>query len=423
MKRLKNKVFSVIFAILTIFLVSILMIFNYQNYQQKVDDVRKNLIRMNDSKNIDFNKKPEMKEPEQLSENEFQPRIFMDSTVYAVILDEDFNITEVINHTTNSVSDEQIKQIAENIIKNEKDQENERNDENRKIQNMKIGNLYFEDYSYSFTKSNTSLVIIDNSNTKELLMQTLKTSILIFVILELVIIAISKELTSWIIKPVVDTFNKQKQFITDASHELKTPLSVIIASLEALENEPEEKKWLTNIKSESERMNNLISDLLDMAKSENKVKEQYVKEDLSKLVERAILTFESLIYEKDIKLDYNIEENINFVCNGNQIKQVVGILIDNAIKHSSSKGEIKVNLKKEKGNIILTVINKGKEIPKEEQEKIFERFYRVDESRNRNENRYGLGLAIAKNIVTNHNGKISVISENGYTTFKIILKS
>ena len=129
MKRLKNKVFSVIFAILTIFLVSILMIFNYQNYQQKVDDVRKNLIRMNDSKNIDFNKKPEMKEPEQLSENEFQPRIFMDSTVYAVILDEDFNITEVINHTTNSVSDEQIKQIAENIIKNEKDQENERNDE------------------------------------------------------------------------------------------------------------------------------------------------------------------------------------------------------------------------------------------------------------------------------------------------------
>ena len=94
----------------------------------------------------------------------------------------------------------------------------------------------------------------------------------------------------------------------------------------------------------------------------------------------------------------------------------------NAIKHSISKGEIKVNLKKEKGNIILTVANKGKEIPKEERERIFERFYRIDESRNRNDNRYGLGLAIAKNIVTNHNGKISATSENGYTIFKIAFK-
>ena len=229
-------------------------------------------------------------------------------------------------------------------------------------------------------------------------------------------------LTKWIIKPVIESFNKQKQFIEDASHELKTPISVIIASAEALENEPEEKKWLDNIKSESERMSNLVSDLLDMAKSENGIKEQYTNENLSKLVERSVLTFESLIYEKDIKLDYNIEENINFTCNSNQIKQVIGILIDNAIKHSCLKGEIKINLKKEKGNIVLTVTNKGKEIPKEEQEKIFERFYRGDESRNRNENRYGLGLAIAKNIVTNHNGKIGVISENGYTTFKIIFK-
>ena len=287
---------------------------------------------------------------------------------------------------------------------------------------MQIGNLYFDSYSYLFTRNNDSLVIIDNSKAQDKLIQILKTSIFMFAGLELIIILISVNLTKWIIKPVIESFNKQKQFIEDASHELKTPISVIIASAEALENEPEEKKWLDNIKSESERMSNLVSDLLDMAKSENGIKEQYTNENLSKLVERSVLTFESLIYEKDIKLDYNIEENINFTCNSNQIKQVIGILIDNAIKHSCLKGEIKINLKKEKGNIVLTVTNKGKEIPKEEQEKIFERFYRGDESRNRNENRYGLGLAIAKNIVTNHNGKIGVISENGYTTFKIIFK-
>ena len=343
-------------------------------------------------------------------ENEEPPKIFMDSIVYTVMLDSNMNITDVINHTTNSVSDEQIKQIAEDIINNI-----ERKD-------MKIGSLYFDNYTYSFSKNRNSLIIIDNTTIKEKLFETLKTSILIFIISESIIIIVSRNLTKWIIKPVEESFNKQKQFVEDVSHELKTPLSVIIASSEALENEPKEEKWLRNIKSESERMNNLISNLLDMAKSESINTEQYSNQNLSKLIEMAVLTFESLVYEKNIKLEYKIEKDIFFKCNSSQINQLIGILMDNAIKHSFLNGEIKVNLKKIKNSIILTVANKGNEIPKNEQEKIFERFYRVDDSRNRNENRYGLGLAIAKNIVTNHNGKISVCCESGYTTFKIIFK-
>jgi signal transduction histidine kinase len=241
--------------------------------------------------------------------------------------------------------------------------------------------------------------------------------------LEIVALYVSLSLTSWIIKPVIESFKKQKQFVADASHELKTPITVIMANAEALENEPNEQKWLNNIKNESERMNELISDLLDMAKSENgNDKEQYTNENLSKIVEMSVLTFESLMFEKNIKLNYTIDENINFKCNSNQIKQLIAILIDNAIKHSLSEdGEINISLRKEKANIILDVKNKGKEIPKEEREKIFERFYRADESRNRDSNRYGLGLAIAKNIVINHDGKISVNCSNGYTTFKVIL--
>ena len=169
-------------------------------------------------------------------------------------------------------------------------------------------------------------------------------------------------------------------------------------------------------------MNNLITDLLEMAESENGIKENYVLENLSKVIEISILTFEALIFEKQIKLQYDIQESISLKCNINQIKQLVSILIDNAVKHSDLNGEIIITLKKEKGNIILSVTNKGKEIPNMEREKIFERFYRLDESRNRNENRYGLGLAIAKNIVTNHNGTIQVNCENGYTTFKVIIK-
>ena len=415
MNKLKNKVFWVIFIILSLFLISIICIFNYQNYKNEKENIISNLMRVNSVKDNehrnDFDPSNKPSENMEKDNSRSEPKIFMDNTVYTAILNDDNEVVDVINHTQNDVNDETIKNIAESIVLN------------KNSKNLNVGNLYFEQYSYFFTRNNT-ITIIDNSLIKERLISLIKTSLIIFVLLECVIIFVAIKLTSWIIKPVIQSFDKQKQFIADASHELKTPLTVIMANAEALENEPQEKKWLNNIKSESERMSNLISDLLDMAKLENGVKEQYSNENISKIIEREILTFESIIYEKKIKLNYEIEENIFFNCNTNQIKQVVSILLDNAIKHSfTENGEIYVGLKKEKNNISLEVKNKGKEIPKEKQEKIFERFYRVDESRNRDENRYGLGLAIAKNIVENHNGKISVNSSNEYTTFKIIFKN
>lgn len=412
MNKLKNKVFTVICLILTIFLVSILIIFNFQNYYKNVNNIKSNLMRMDVSKENEPTGKPENNNenpgPQNKPDEENPQQIFMDSTIYTVLLDENQNIKDVINHTTENISDDEIKSIAENII------------ENSNNETSKIGNLYFTNYSYAFNMNNTSLVIIDNENVKTELINLLKVSILIFIILEVVIVISSNQITNWIIKPVEESFTRQKQFIQDASHELKTPLAVIIASSEALENNPNERKWLENIKEEADGMNNLVSDLLEMAKSENKVQEQYEEENLSKLVEKSVLTFESLIYEKNIKLTYNIEENVTLKCDHKGLKQVVGILMDNAIKHCEENGEIIVNLKREKKNVVMEVSNKGKEIPKEQREKIFERFYRVDESRNRSENRYGLGLAIAKNIVNNHNGKMFVDCENGYTTFKII---
>ena len=248
-------------------------------------------------------------------------------------------------------------------------------------------------------------------------------SLLIFILLEILIIYVSNTLTKWLTKPVIESFSKQKQFIVDASHELKTPLAIITASAESLEMEPTEKKWLDNIKSESERMNKLVTDLLDLAKSENmEIKEKYNINNLSKIIEKTSLTFESLIYENKLEIEDNIDKDIMFSCNPDKIRELLGILLDNAIKHSTKNSKITVNLYKDKNNIILEVKNKGKEITKEDQEKIFDRFYRVDESRNRSDNRYGLGLSIAKNIVISHNGKISVNCKNGYTTFKVIFK-
>lgn len=393
MEKLKKKIFLVMFAILTIFLVSVLCIFNFQDYNHEKVEIENKLSRMENDRQA-----PGMP-------------VFMDAVVYTVKYNTSNKVTEVINHTDNNISDEKITQIAEDILESS----------NTK-QGSKIGNLYLDKYSYSFQAPNT-LTIVDNTSAKAKLESLLKTSILIFALIEVIIIILTVEITRWIIKPVIESFNRQKQFVADASHELKTPIAVIMANAEALEKEPEEKKWLNNIKSEADRMNELVTSLLDLAKlEEGKEKEVQQEENLSKIVEMSVLTFESLMYENKIELKYDIRKDINIKCNSSQIKQLVAILIDNAIKHSETNGKISIALKKQKNDTVLTVSNRGKEIPKEIREKIFERFYREDESRNRDTNRYGLGLAIAKNIVENHNGKISVESEKGITTFKVVLK-
>lgn len=417
MEKLKKKTFLVIFSILTIFLCSILCIFNYQDYSHEKTEIENKLNMIDDRKfdkapNEEKLDKPEPPENTDDTKNdkEVMP-VLMDTTAYTVIYNDDNEVIDILNFTQNDVSDEEIKSIAQEILKS-----------NDSKSGINIRNLYFNNYSYSF-KGHNSLTILDNSFVKEKLQSLIKTSIFIFVLLEIVIIVVSIKITSWIIKPVIETFNKQKQFIADASHELKTPIAVIMANSEALEKEPNENKWLNNIKSESERMNELITNLLDLAKLENgKNKEIYNVEDLSKIAEMSVLTFESLMFENKIKFEYNIQKDLKLKCNSVQIKQLIAILLDNAIKHSEENGEIKVFLEKQKNDIILSVSNKGKEIPKEIRDKIFERFYRADESRNRESNRYGLGLAIAKNIVVNHNGKISVDCVGGYTTFKVVFK-
>lgn len=400
MKRLSHKVFFTISTIFTIFLLTILSIFNYQDYNREKISITNNLNRMD---NINRN----IEEPEKRVEP--NNRFFMDSVVYTILLDGDNNIEEIISHSTDSNS-ENIKEKAQNIINN------------NKANKTYIGNLYFNKYSYSF-KNNNTLIIIDNTKTNEKLLSTLRLSIIVFVILEIAVLIISKLITSWITRPIEEAFNNQKRFIADASHELKTPITVIMANAEALENDRKEVKWLNNIKSETKKMNKLVKDLLDLAKLENdENKKLYSKCNISKELEKEVLVFESLAFEQGLSLDYKIEDNIEFSCNIEEIKQLLAILLDNAIKHSYKKESIKISLEKEKDEIILKVINKGNPIPKEEEKKIFERFYRSDSSRNRNENRYGLGLAIAKKIVENHKGKIEASSTSRYTTFKVVFK-
>ena len=243
------------------------------------------------------------------------------------------------------------------------------------------------------------------------------------IILIIIAYAISKKVSNMIVKPVKETMESQKRFISDASHELKTPLAVIEANADVLESNIGKSKWMEYIQSEIASMDKLINNLLFLAKVEN-VKELKEKEnfDLTQEVKMTASMFESMAYERKVKIEDKIEENVNFNGNKEDIKQVLSVLIENAIMHTKENGKIVVELNKEKGATVLQVSNEGEEIPKEEREKIFERFYRVDKSRNRKEKRYGLGLAIAKSIVVEgYNGKIGVDCKDGVTTFKVIL--
>lgn len=406
MKKLKIQIFLLVFMMLTVVTSSTLFAYNFQTYSQEKKSVERSLNKtmMGSFESFEF---PQNNRGFPGNSDDFDNIRFMDSTVYTVILNSDNTPSLIINHSDSSITNDEIKEVVNKLIAQNK--------------NYCIGNLYTNKYSYKYVEQDY-ITVVDNSSTNELLYNTLMITLLIFVLLEVLFVLISKNIANRIARPVEKSFNQQKQFIADASHELKTPLAVIMASADALESNPTEKKWLENIKSESDRMNKLIADLLELAKSDFvNDKSQFSVGNLSKTVEKSILTFEGVMFENGVLLSDEIEENIELNMSEAKIQQLISILLDNAVKHSETGGTVEVKLKKDK-DIVLTVTNQGEGIPEGEEEKIFERFYRADESRNRNENRYGLGLAIAKNICKSHNAKISAKSGDGKTTFTVNFK-
>ncbi len=245
----------------------------------------------------------------------------------------------------------------------------------------------------------------------------------IFLLSLAAVFPLSCGLARWAVRPVQEAFRKQRQFIADASHELRTPVTVIRANAELLESEIGENRWLSPIISESRRMQQQISDLLLLAKYDI-AGQNFERQplDLAKLVEGALLSFECLAYERGITLRSELPGALPLVGDGARLRQLCAILLDNAIKYTPSGGEISVSLLSRGHGALLTVRNTGAGIPEAEREKIFERFYRTDRSRARETGGFGLGLAIAQQIVLSHGGKISVGGREGeYTEFTVHL--
>ena len=238
-----------------------------------------------------------------------------------------------------------------------------------------------------------------------------------------VLFLLSLVLSRWVAAPVQDAFDKQRRFSSDANHELKTPLTIISANVDILRNEIGDNIRLEQIGVQLTRMNQLIHNLLTLAKMEdpmvNLVHDRF---DISKALLSTVLEFENRAFEEEKEYDYAIKPDLYYNGNEEKLKQLLTILIDNALRHSELKSRVKVTLSEENGKISLGVYNTGQGIPDGERERIFDRFYRSDDSRARETGGYGLGLAIAKSIVDAHKGRIKVSGEYGrWVEFSVIL--
>lgn len=231
----------------------------------------------------------------------------------------------------------------------------------------------------------------------------------------------------WAVRPVEEAWAQQRQFVSDASHELKTPLTVILTDAEMLKSprfdEAHKAQFVDNILTMSNQMRGLVESLLQLARVDNgaiqKMPLQHI--DLSGLVSDELLTFDALFFEKGLTLAEDIADGITVHGSEQHLKQIVEILLDNAQKYSDPHGTVRVTLQKSGAHhCLLSVADPGDAISPENLRKIFQRFYRIDEARAMNHS-YGLGLSIAENIVKNHKGRIWAESAEGINTFRVEL--
>lgn len=287
------------------------------------------------------------------------------------------------------------------------------------------GKLDAQDLRYlkTVTPAGVMIVFSDTTTEEATLRNMIYNCLLVFFAASLAFLGISVLLSQWVIQPVEKAWDQQRQFVADASHELKTPLSVIMANAELIQNddtdEAERRTFSQNILSMTYQMRSLVENMLEMARVDNgMVQMRFASVDFSELVHDAALSVQLLYQEKELGLQWAITNDIFLHGSEQHLYQVLDVLLDNALKYSTPQGTVRVALSQNRRNCILSVSSPGEPLSKEELKSIFKRFYRADQARTMNGS-YGLGLSIAESIVEAHKGKIWAESTNGHNTFYV----
>lgn len=265
------------------------------------------------------------------------------------------------------------------------------------------------------------IAFMDSSFEQDTLRSLTLAGALLFAAALAVVAALGWLLAGYITRPVERAWKRERQFLADASHELKTPLTVILSSSALLEEtaDDEQQPYVENIRAESQRMRSLVEDMLTLWRTEE-TKPTLVSTSLSEVVTEAVLRFEPVAFEAGHALHYDIENELSLMGQEETLRRLVNILLDNAVKYAAPNTAVKLTLDKVGKQAVLAVENEGEPIPPEKLQHIFDRFYRADESRGEAKG-FGLGLAIAQEIVWGHRGNISARSDERYTVFTVTL--
>lgn len=405
-RRLRRKFVIINMSLVTIVLLAVLSVLCYSNFHRYRSDSMVAMVRTLET--------PADRPPQIRLGRGDEDRPMERISTFLVVLEDDGEMITVPGNSNTQIDDSFAMEAAKTALASERDQ----------------GTL--PDLDLRFLKGEhlgkTAVAFADTSHETSSMQSLLLTSSVILVGALTAFFLISLFLSRLALKPVEQAWQQQNQFIADASHELKTPLTVILANLKILLSHPADSigsqaRWLQNTQAEAGRMKKLVEDLLFLAKSEAHSLPAEKKEiNFSDLALSCLLPMESLAFEQGVLIQEHIAPNLHILGNEDQLRQLCVILLDNALKYAGKEKQVTVLASASPSKLLFSVKNTGMPIPKEELPHLFERFYRSEKSRVRKQGGYGLGLSIAKTIVENHCGKITVSSsENEGTTFSVLL--
>lgn len=339
---------------------------------------------------------------EMLSEQKFgfeiNPETPFQTRYFIVKVNKDGSIKETDTEHVAAVTPQDAVEYANKVLKNSK----------------KSGHKDMYKYAVVDEPYGSMIIFIDyRIQSQEIALFSLISCVVALVTFSLVFILVSI-FSKRVINPIIKSMEKQKQFITDAGHEIKTPLAIISANADVLELISGENEWITSIRNQTSRLDKLVKNLLMLSKmNEDDIKLVFSDFNLSDIVFETAAPFKVIAEKQNKKFLMDIDTELKLHGDESSIRQLVSTLVDNAIKYSNENGEIKILLSSVKKGIKLEVYNTVDKIDKGNLDKLFDRFYRADSSRARETGGYGIGLSIAKSIVETHRGKIWAKSDDG----------
>lgn len=408
-RDLRKKFILVAMLSTMLVLTAIMGVVNFSNYREMLDraDEMTALLEQNDGKfpeepswheQDDTETPPAKPENDEKDKSRFSVETPFETRYFTVIVDENGEVTDCDLDRIAAVDEETAEEYTQTAQQ----------------KNKTTGFQGIYRYRVTETEDGAKYVFLDCrreiSNFRTVLVTTISVSLLGLAAVFVLVVIFSR----MVFRPVEESIQKQKRFITDASHELKTPLTIIDANIEVMEMESGESQWTKSTRKQIQRLSGLVQQLVTLSRlDEEKGLEEKCEFNLSEAVSECVQPYESLAQTREKNLTLNIEEDITYTGDERSIRQLAGILMDNAVKYSSENGNITLTLKKKGKKIFLEVYNDADDLPQGKLDVLFERFYRLDSSRNSGTGGSGIGLSMAKAIVQAHKGKITAENKNG----------